>query len=157
MTLHKIDIIQIIQILANIGVVAGIIFLGYELRQNTVATQLSAASDYEDSLSEVELLIASNPEFANLLQKGIDGDDLTDTELLRLTTFYRRVLRGWQVSYYQNVRGALDDELWHGQVDSYSRTLRKDAGLRSYWEQNKFTFSEGFNDLMSSMLVKSDQ
>ncbi len=58
---------------ANIGVLAGIIFLAFELQQNTVATQLEAASNFQDSFSEIELFIAGSPEFAELLRKGRVG------------------------------------------------------------------------------------
>ena len=52
---------------ANIGVMAGIIFLAFELQQNTVATQLDAAGRYQASFSEIELFIAGSPDFAELL------------------------------------------------------------------------------------------
>ncbi len=60
---------------ANIGVLAGIIFLAYELQQNTVATRLEAASNFNASFSEIELFIAGNPEFAELLGRGRDGGE----------------------------------------------------------------------------------
>ena len=65
---------------ANIGVLAGIIFLAYELQQNTVATQLEAASNFQNSFSEVEMLIAGDPEFAELLIKGRDGRDVSTAD-----------------------------------------------------------------------------
>ena len=34
--MKKIDLGQTLTILANVGVIAGIVFLGYELRQNTL-------------------------------------------------------------------------------------------------------------------------
>ena len=63
---------------ANIGVLAGIIFLAFELQQNTVATQLEAASNFQGSVTELEMLIAGNPEFAELLRKGIEGENTNE-------------------------------------------------------------------------------
>ena len=65
---------------ANIGVLAGIIFLAFELQQNTVATQLEAASNFQDSFSEIELFIAGSPEFAELLRKGREGEEIPDID-----------------------------------------------------------------------------
>ncbi|MFT5501988.1 MAG: hypothetical protein ACI88G_002129, partial [Woeseiaceae bacterium] len=37
----------------NIGVLAGIIFLAFELQQNTVATRLEAASNFQSSFNSL--------------------------------------------------------------------------------------------------------
>jgi len=58
---------------ASIGILAGIFFLAYEFQQNTVATRLEAASNFNASFSELEWFIAGNPEFAELLEKGREG------------------------------------------------------------------------------------
>jgi len=47
--MKKIDLGQTITILANIGVIAGIVFLGYELRQNTGAIKLEWLGQDADS------------------------------------------------------------------------------------------------------------
>jgi hypothetical protein len=44
--MKKIDLSQAIQTTANLGVLAGIIFLAYEIRQNTTATQLMASESH---------------------------------------------------------------------------------------------------------------
>ena len=64
---------RLLGLFANFGVLAGIIFLAFELNQNTVATRLEAASNFNASFSEIELLIAGNPEFSELLTKGRSG------------------------------------------------------------------------------------
>jgi len=40
---------------ANVGVLLGILFLVFELRQNTIASHAEAASNYQDSFSEIEV------------------------------------------------------------------------------------------------------
>jgi len=47
--MKKIDLGQSIAILANIGVIAGIIIVAYELRQNTLATELVASQKLHDT------------------------------------------------------------------------------------------------------------
>lgn len=59
-----------LNLIANIGVLVGIFFLAYEIQQNTVATQLEVASSFQSSFSEVEMLIAVDSEFAELLFKA---------------------------------------------------------------------------------------
>lgn len=138
---------------ANIGVLAGIIFLGFEFRQNTVATELEAASNFQSNFSEIELFIAGNPEFAELLTKGRESEALTETDQLRLSVFYGNVLFSWQVTHFQHLSGALDTDIWTGNRVKWSRIISNDRGLFTYWQMNKLEFSPVFNELMTSITV----
>jgi hypothetical protein len=86
-------------LVANIGVLAGLIFLANELQQNTVATRLEAASNFNASFSEIELFIAGNPEFAELLTRGRIGEEITGADQLRLMVFYNQVLRQYNPAF----------------------------------------------------------
>ena len=133
---------------ANVGVLIGIFVLVYEIRQNTLATELEVAASYESVLAEAELFIAGNPGFAELLTKGINGDEVSQEDQLRLTAFYRRVLRSWQLVHYQYLTGALEQYLWVGQREGMNQTFLVDKGLRDSWRANKARYSDQFNEMM---------
>ncbi len=137
---------------ANIGVLAGIMFLSFELRQNTMASRMEAASDFQDSFSKIEFFIAQSPEFAELLVKGREGEEVSVTGQLRLTVFYGNVLRTWQNSYLQFLSGALDKDLWRGSQTRLSVVLKGDRGLVDHWQTNKSQFSPAFNDMIASII-----
>ncbi len=139
---------------ANIGVIAGILFLSFELRQNTMASRLQAASDFQDSFSEIEFFISQSPEFAALLVKGRKGEELTETDQLRLTTFYGNVLRTWQNSHLQHLSGALDGDIWQGSQVRLTVVLKGDRGLLDHWQTNKSQFSPAFNNMISSIITE---
>ena len=138
---------------ANAGVMAGIVFLAFELRQNTVATQLEAASNFQDSFSELDLFIVGNPEFAELLRKGREGEEISPTEELRLWVFYGNVLRQWQFNYFQYKAGALDENIWKGNHVRLVQIIDDDRGLLEHWEMNKSQFDQAFNEMVESMLI----
>jgi hypothetical protein len=54
--MKKIDLGQTISIVANIGVVAGIVFLGIEIRQNTQALEAEAYRELTDSIRGINEL-----------------------------------------------------------------------------------------------------
>jgi len=140
---------------ANIGVMAGIIFLAYELRQNTVATELDAARNYQSSFSEITLFIAGNPEFAELIVKGREPDaDISDVDRLRLRVFYGNVLRQWQSMHFQFLSDALDAEIWRANRFRFASLLREDRGLREHWRASKPEFSPAFNEMIESITVE---
>lgn len=74
------DFGRAIQIIANLGVVAGIIFLGVELRQN------NDLLEYDRRLSALELrlsamdLVIENEDFRTAIGKALSGEDLLPSE-----------------------------------------------------------------------------
>jgi hypothetical protein len=139
-------------LVANIGVLAGIIFLGYELQQNTVATRVEAASNFNSSFSEIELFIAGNPEFAELLTKGREGIEINGSDQLRLWVFYNQVLRQWQFTHYQYVSEVFDEDNWQAQRAFMLEVMSDDDGLLNHWRQHKNQYSPAFNTVIDSII-----
>jgi hypothetical protein len=136
---------------ANIGVMAGIIFLAYEIQQNTLATQLDAATIFQSSYSDIEQSIYNDPEFAALLVKGRDEEPLTEVEGLRIWVFYNNVLRQWQVNHFLYLSGALSEGMWDGNQAFMARVFAEDIGLLSQWRASKQMYSPEFNDIVESI------
>ena len=135
----------------NIGVLAGIIFLAFELQQNTVATQLEASSGFQNSFSEIELFIAGNPEFTELLLKGRNDEEISDADALRLWVFYGNVLRQWQFTHFMYLSDALHDDIWQTNQNRLAQIIKGDRGLYEHWQSNKLQFTPAFNEMVASM------
>jgi hypothetical protein len=141
-----------LSVIANLGVVVGIVFLAYELRQNTLSTDLEVASNFQSSFTEIEMLIAGDSEFSEILVKGRSGLELTDQERLRLAVFYTNVLRHWQNVHYQYFTNALDEHMWLGQREYFTLVLSEDLGLREHWKATQSHYSPRFNVLMKGIV-----
>ena len=139
-------------LIANIGVLIGIGFVAYELHQNTTATQLETTSNFQNAFAEVELMIASNPEFADLLTKGRKGEQLADAEFVRLQAFYRTVLRAWQTNVTQHEAGGLSAEAFEGTKDLMQQTFNQDISLLNHWKRNRAQFTPAFNALVEGLI-----
>ena len=140
---------------ANIGVMLGIVFLVLELRQNTVASRLEAASNFQNTFSEIEFFIAQNPEFATLLEAGRNGEDLSGPDKFRLTVFYGNVLRTWQNAHFQFEAGILSKGIWLGSRSRLGVVLSEDRGLVEHWQNNQTQFSPAFNALVARLLEEA--
>ena len=136
---------------ANVGVLAGIVFLAYELQQNTVATQLEAASNFNASFSEIELFIAGSPEFAELLTRGREGEEITGADQLRLMVFYNQVLRQWQFTHFQYLAEAMDEDNWQAQRAFMAEIIRGDIGLLNHWRTFRQQYSPAFNSELEAI------
>lgn len=68
--MKKIDPGQTITILANIGVIAGIAFLAFEIRQNTAQMRAEAALGIHQDLQRLQESRYADPDFAELILRG---------------------------------------------------------------------------------------
>ncbi len=89
--MKKIDLGQATQILTNIGMIAGIVFLGIEVAQNNeyAATEIRATR-YHMAL-EAFTIFAENSELTALMLKDREHETLTEVESLQLRTWWLRV------------------------------------------------------------------
>jgi len=103
-------------LIANIAVVAGIIFLGLELRQNNELLQFEAGTVYFENRVWGVNKTLENPDFARIIYKARSGDELEDFEAYQMRQFYRRIFLGLNWEYSQADAGRLElirHERWH--------------------------------------------
>jgi hypothetical protein len=108
MKVEKIN--QGLTLLANFGVIAGLIFLAFEIRQNTTAVQASAIQESTNVAREQLLLYATDKE---MMRRGMtEFDELTELEQRQLFAAGRSYWIGMQGLYRQWQMGVLPDEEW---------------------------------------------
>lgn len=106
--MRKIDLGQTISILANIGVIAGIVFLGYELRQNTRLLDVQIRAEAFNRQSSLPDLLLENPELITLLES--DRDTLDDSERTMLTVLGIRAFTVFENGYGGIETGQMNEE-----------------------------------------------
>jgi hypothetical protein len=111
--MKKIVMGQLLSIVANLGVIAGIVFLAFELRQNTEAVQAESFQSYTDSSISFLSQIAQNAEFAEIAYASLyNTRPLNEVEEYRLRLNLRTQWYRFQNAYSQWNRGALAVEDW---------------------------------------------
>ncbi len=149
--MKKIELGQIMRILANLGVIAGIVFLGIELQQNN---QLLVEEARYNNLSERirgnELQLA-NPELNRLMY--LPPDDPTEEELVLRATLIRKTLLLWQWEYQLVESGIYS---WASSDSALINTWREGFKKNQYidaWESEKYQFDPAFIDWMEENVV----
>ena len=97
-------------LLANFGVIAGLIFLGLEIQQNTIATKATAIQESTNVARQQLLMLATNPDLVELSFKA--REDLNQVELKRLRWQSRSFWLGMQGLWRQWEMGVLPNEEW---------------------------------------------
>lgn len=141
----NLDVGQVIQIAANIGVIAGIVFLALQIRQNNDLLAAQAREALHASRRDINLLIASTPDLAQVIERMNSDAPLTASESLQVEALQRSVLvtMEWQFGEFRRGRLRLKDL----HVEGWSATF---AGAGTFgalyqaWEKWKLQTSPEF-------------
>lgn len=75
-------------LVANFGVIAGLVFLGYEIRQNTTQLRAEASYSINEALSMLNAGVYNDPVFADIKVRGeADFMSLNQTERAQFVAF----------------------------------------------------------------------
>ena len=125
---------------ANLGVVIGIVFLAYELRQNSALLQAEAGRQLNQNQTSLYSELMTSPELAELLAKVNRGEELSDAEKIRERAFYSRLILNWKWEFAEYRAGRLrQDQLpdfaWIALLKNEG--FMPTPGLREVWESGK--------------------
>ena len=81
--MKKLDLGQSIGILANVGVIAGIVFLGLELRQHNELMEAEASMATHQGGQEFAMSLAQNPALTSVLAKvSLDVSHYANSQII---------------------------------------------------------------------------
>ncbi len=106
--MRKVDLGQALGILANFGVIAGIVFLGYELRQNNELMRFDAEYLHFQNRIYPHQAVLEEGGLAETLAKVQKNAVLDDTERVRMDAYYGWMYRAFEWEHSQAGRGFLE-------------------------------------------------
>ena len=138
--MKKLDLAQAVSVLANVGVIAGIVFLGLELQQNNELLTDEAQRARAQSFRENMGVWADN---AELWARDLEGETLTSAEAFRISRIWMMNLWAYQTSFLQLPRNEVE-----GAGILFSRQFESMPSLRATWAQNRDAFEPDFVQYM---------
>lgn len=134
--MKNIDIPQIVSILANVGVIASIVFLGLEVRNSSTQAQIATTQEVVAQRSDWRELLAADGELADIYMRGLqDFRGLSPLEQERFDLLMRSFLH--KISVAITARSA---ELLRGYPDPSRRVIEgelarllDEPGFRQWW------------------------
>lgn len=103
----KMDLGQIITIGANLGVIAGIVFLGVELQQNNQLLKAEAGYNMLQNRVGWRERVLDQSNFAELLEKSRANQPLTSTEEFELEAYFEQNFLYWQWEFKEYREGRI--------------------------------------------------
>jgi hypothetical protein len=148
---------QWIGVSANIGVLAGIIFLGLELKQNTDIVRAQTRDSMTEKILEMRYTLATSRELAELMA----GENIIEAfeqnaDYLMLSSFIDAIIRIWENEWYQYQQGLFDEVEMEARRETWEFSLRVEPAFISFWELRRGTYSESFTEELDSIIESSN-
>jgi hypothetical protein len=141
-------------LVANVGVIAGLIFLGIEINQNTRATIASASEEITNQSLDYFALGMDNEVIARGLFKQATGRELDDFERDQLWRHQFYNFRVFQNVFMQYHRGFLEETEWNTYAVVLRSRLNNDPNARKMWEDTAGGWNPIFEAEVHSILAR---
>lgn len=154
--MRKIDIGQAITILANLGVIAGIVFLAIEIRQN------SALMRIQISQARADAAMASNEQSFNsdyippILEKIRVGEGLDPVEWSRYLDYFRAMNRNQDNVLSQWEAGMLGDNTPRSVIGYACFFVGSTEASLDAWEMTKEGYTDSYVSFIEDALTNCD-
>ena len=143
---------QWLGLVANFGVVIGIVFLAYEMRLNTDSMKSSTAAQSMAAWNEIVLAAATNPDLiAEQIAANREGIRL-DAGGLQISYFAGSMLKSTEFNYLEHARGNLEQEQWDAYVYAQRWFMTYNTFLLHAWRMQRYTFASSFREFMDDMI-----
>lgn len=135
-----------LQVLANLGVVAGLLFLGLQLRQNS--RMMAAQTRNELTQSIITLIqMESDPRVVSAYLKRDSGLSLTPEDSYHLEAVANATLRHWENTFYQHRNGLFDNIEYQADTQVWAMAMKEPA-YQSHWKKMRNTYSPDFRGMI---------
>jgi hypothetical protein len=149
--MKKIDLGQSVTILANLGVIAGILLLVVELDQNNDLIGSQTAYDTLQNGNTYRLLLLNDPVLSDLVRRTRAGAEITEDERFRLEMLYQFEFKSYEWEYRQYLDGLIDLE--DIPISAWAGPLRSNQLKQQWWQDNAEGFSDEFRQFINQYVL----
>lgn len=153
--MKKIELGQSLEIIANVGVLVGIIFLAIEVNQNTAMIEAEMSQNRaESAMSEAQSLYNSDylPEILVALRKG---EPITDVQTERIVHWFRSFNRNLDNQLLLYRQGMLGDDVLRSMELAILDTIVFTPVTVEIWEQTKNQYSDDYIRIVDRVLAEA--
>jgi hypothetical protein len=137
--------------IGGIGVVITLLYLAFQVRQNSRSVKAAAAQGVLGSLAQTLNSIGSSPQASRVFALGqLDPSKLTDEEVYQFIHLILGYFRIIEQAFYQNRLGGLDEDLWNGHVAQVSSFMQAPS-VQRWWATRSALFHPDFRRFIDDL------
>jgi len=152
-----VDLANLGQIVGSLAVIASLIFVGLQIRQNTKATRATALQLNADYWLNYFSLLADK-ELSDVYSKGSLGRvELEGSQFGQFFVLCRATFMGCENQHHQYLSGLLDDDAYKGYEATIREQIAAFPGVRAMWQLVKHTYSAEFVKFLDKQIANTDE
>ena len=146
-----------LSLIANVGILAGLVLVAIELNQNTDQLRLQLTFQANQKIFENNReLIGSNP--TPIIAKSIvNPENLTYEEYLIASSYILNLLNEWEDRFFIYEAGLISDRDWKRHIEENIAYTLGNRFAQTTWHRNKFVFERKFAQHIDKALVNIDE
>ena len=152
--MKKTDFGQTFGILANVGVLIGILLLIYELQLNREMMRAQTRNELAQGIVGQINIMATDGELQEIVERVRSrAPDLTQVERNRFQAYVNARFRHWENVHYQYRLDLYDESEFATQVLAWKQFLRS-APAREIWRSTRSFYSPEFGDQIDVLVTE---
>ena len=142
------------EVIGAVAVVIGLLFVGLQIRSNTVAQQFSATqtlvSEYNTAISSI-----NDGEFVCIfIRAGNDFEGLSQAKKIRFSILMQPIFRTFEQLHYSALQGTIDSNVYSGFQRQFA-AMMKLPGNQQYWATRGYWFGPVFQEYVQEIMANS--
>ncbi len=144
------DLGSIGELLAAVATIATLVYLARQLRANTTAVQGESRRAHRGTVNATNLLIASDPAIAGLLNAGLrDFGALSPEQHTQFTFLMAELIGSWEIAHREFESGIVDEENVQRATLACIPLLQTPGG-RKWWDTYGNRYPPAFQAYLST-------
>jgi len=148
---------QIAEIIAAVGVIISLVFVGLQVRANTRATRSAAAHDAMSGTREFYMMLGGNEQASRVWHRAlIAPETISPEERLQFVYAIHSAFLAFQTSYSMTEEGTLDPEI-RDSITSVVFAVKDLPGFQRFWSERRDFFKAGFREYVDDLMKRPTQ
>lgn len=137
---------------AAFGVIGSLIFVGFQVRQNSASLHNAAAQASMAAYQNMTSHVIDSADVAELFFRGLDNpEDLEGDALKRFYAYVSKMLRTFQGMYWQWRQGTFDERLFIS-MTSHFEDFALTPGWQQIWRVRRHQYDSDFQEFIDKIM-----
>jgi hypothetical protein len=141
-------------LIGGIAVVASLLYVAVQLRQNTRITRSAVRQSIAARASDLQLSVAQNNDILAAVAKLFQGKEMSPEESIRLHFFLGGLFRATEEAFLQHREGFLEDEYWNTRARLMINYLRYPGMFEAWKERLRSVYHPAFVEWIEREFTK---
>ena len=148
------------EIVGALAVVVSVLYVGFEIRQNSATLQAASFQAVSDSITDLTASIGRDSELTRIYTTGLgpESNELSAAERAQFNLLMVAMVRRLENAYFQNSQGFIPREQWDGLQKAFDFIILAPGGRR-WWSDpaTQALYSDSFVQFVDSLGSSGDE